>query len=126
MDEGVKAGVEYAIIVMYAVIGVGCNVANALEDGKFGFSDSIGLLTKLPQIISAVNEAKEMPAELSDLDDAERAQITAHFAEKFDLPNDVLEKRMERVFSFLWSWGVNHSLRSLFQSLKLSSLRSAR
>lgn len=79
MGEDVKTGVENSIVVLNAVIGVGCNVADALEDGTFGFADSIRLATQLPQIISAVNAAKEMPEELRDLDDAERTQITVYF-----------------------------------------------
>jgi hypothetical protein len=94
MSEGVKTGVQYTIVVIAAVIGVGCNVADALEDGKFGFADSIGLATHLPQIISAANAAKEMPAELRDLDDAERTQIAVYFPHKIDLINDVLEERL--------------------------------
>jgi hypothetical protein len=33
-----------------------------------------------------------------DLDDAERTEIVAHFADKFSLPNDEVEQRVERLF----------------------------
>ena len=52
-----------------------------------------------PAAIGAIKVAPDLPGELMDLDDEERKQIVAHFADKFDLPNDEIEQRVERLFS---------------------------
>ena len=94
-----KVGIVNTIVVMDALLSVGGTIAEGLQDdGKFGIADSIKLAKNIPETLSAIHAAKEMPTELRDLDDEERAQIVAHFADKFDLPNDDLEERLERAF----------------------------
>ena len=99
MSEESSVGVENIIVVMEAAIAVGMDIADALEDGKFGWADTIGLAKNIPDVVSAAKAAKELPDELRDLDDEERDEIVAYFADKFDLDNDELEEKLERVFS---------------------------
>lgn len=99
MSEENKQGVENTIILMDAVIGIGMDVAEVLEDKKVSWIEGVGLANNIPNVMRAINAAKELPAELRDLDDAERDQIVAHFAAEFDLPSEELEEKLERVFA---------------------------
>ncbi len=98
-----EAGVANVIIVMDAAIAIGVDIADALEDGKFGWADTVGLAKNIPDVIGAAKAAKELPDELRDLDEAEKQEILDHFSDRFDLPNDELEEQLERVFKV----GVN-------------------
>jgi hypothetical protein len=93
-----KAGIQSIITIMDTVLAVGIDVAAALNDKKLSFAETLGMSKHIPGAIAAIKVARDLPAELSDLDDAERTEIIAHFAEKFDLPSDELEQRVERLF----------------------------
>jgi hypothetical protein len=94
----IKAGITHIITVMETVLAVGSDIAGSLTDGKLTLSETLALSKHIPGALSAIKAAPDLPAELSDLDEDERAQIIAHFADKFTLPNDELELRVERLF----------------------------
>jgi len=94
-----KVGIDHVIIVMDFVLAVGTDVAVALDDKKLSLSEALSLSKEIPGAIAAIRAAPDLSAELADLDDEERAQIIAHFAEKFSLPNADIEQRVEKLFS---------------------------
>jgi hypothetical protein len=98
MDAKEKVGIESLLELMDAVLAVGADVTVALDDGKLSLTESLGLAKHVPGILRAVKAAPGIPGELMDLDDAERTEIVAHFADKFSLPNDEVEQRVERLF----------------------------
>lgn len=93
-----KAGIKNIITVMETVLAVGSDIGSAMTDGKLTLAETLALSKHIPGAIGAIKAAPDLPAELSDLDDEERAQIIAHFADKFDLPNEELEQRVKRLF----------------------------
>lgn len=93
-----KAGIDGIVTVMDTILDVGMDIAKAMDDKKLSLPETIALSKHIPGAIGAVKAAPDLPAELLDLDNEEREQIIAHFAEKFDLPNDEVEKRVERLF----------------------------
>lgn len=99
MSENEKVGIDHIITVMDGILAIGTDLATALEDGKLSMVETIGLSKNIPAAIAAIKAAPDLPAEIRDLDDEERAQIIAHFSEKFDLPNDELEQRVEKLFA---------------------------
>jgi hypothetical protein len=101
-----KKGIMNIIVVMDALIAIGMDVAEALEDKKLSWLEGVGLANNVPAVFGAINAATELPDEFRDLDDAERDHIVAHFAEKFDLPSDELEEKLERVFAIAIGLGA--------------------
>jgi hypothetical protein len=97
-EETPKKGTEHIIIVMDSVLAIGTDIHDAMADGKITLPEILGMSKDLPGAIAAIKAAPDLPGELSDLDDAERDQIIAHFADKFELPNHEVEKRVERLF----------------------------
>ena len=65
------------------------------DDGKITLSDSpkfFGAALKLP---AAIGGGEKIPSELKNYEG--RIQVIDHFRVKFDLPDDVLEEKIERV-----------------------------
>ena len=97
-EEKAKLGTKSIVVVMDAVLAIGTDIHDAMADGKITLPEILGMSKDLPGAISAIKAAPDLPGELADLDDAERDQIIAHFAEKFSLPNADVEQRVERLF----------------------------
>jgi len=97
-EDKPKSGIEHIVVVMDSVLAIGTDIAVAMEDGKLSLAEILGMSKDLPGAIGAIKAAPDLPAELSDLDDAERDQIIAHFADKFELPKHEVEQRVERLF----------------------------
>jgi hypothetical protein len=92
-------GVRSIIIVMDTILDIGTDIAAALDDKKLSISEGLSFSKHIPGAIAAIKAAPDLPGELKDLDAAEREEIIAHFAGKFDLPNDQIEDRVEKLFA---------------------------
>jgi hypothetical protein len=100
-----KAGIDGIVVVMDLILDIGTDIAAALEDKKLSLPETIALSKHIPGAIGAIKAAPDLPAELADLDDEERAQIIAHFAERFSLPSAEMEQRVERLFGVAVNFG---------------------
>jgi len=81
------------------VIRFGLSLGNALrkamEDGNINLLDALKFLPVLRELKPAIEGAKKIPAELKDLDEAEKAELLAYFKKEFELKDDELEAKVE-------------------------------
>lgn len=98
MGDEQSVGIESIILVMDALLSVGEDLAQALEDGKIGWAETVTLAKNLPAIARALVQVGQLPEELADLDDDERRMLVEHFADRFELDGEQLEKRIEQIF----------------------------
>ena len=92
-------GIKSIIVVMDTILDIGADIAAAMDDKQLSLSEGLSLGKHIPGAIAAIKSAPDLPGELQDLDDEERAEIISHFANKFDLPNDQIEARVEKLFA---------------------------
>jgi hypothetical protein len=76
------------------VVKAGLDIGEALSDG-IGIED-ISALFSLPDAIAGITD---VPAEIADLDEAEKAELKQFVAENFDIPDDKLEVFIEGAIS---------------------------
>lgn len=76
-------------------LSLGDALKRALEDGSINILDALKFLPVLKHLQEAIQGASKIPAELKDLDEAEKAELLAFFREEFDLSNDDLEAKIE-------------------------------
>jgi len=72
------------------VVDFGLGVGEALSDGV-GIED-ISALFALPEAITGISD---VPAEIADMDEAERAELNQFVKDNFDIPDDKLEEFIE-------------------------------
>jgi len=99
------AGIEELKDVVKAAISIG----EALSDG-IGLED-LGALLDLPAAIDGISE---VPEELSDLDETERAELQAFIQSEFDIPDDQVEEFIEQ--AIIWAFST-YELYLKFKSL---------
>lgn len=86
----------------------------SLADG-FQFTDVFSFSDEVVELVRVVRSWKDVIAELHDLDQAERDELHAYFADKFDLPNDEVEHFVEDALA----WAVTTiRLYERFRALK--------
>jgi len=95
--------------ILTAVIEIGNPVGKALEDGKIEVREWFPIGYAAVKNISFINEFRAAWRELRDLDEAEKAEISAHVAATLVLPLPVAEKRAESAFKFLMAGAVFYS-----------------
>jgi hypothetical protein len=95
--------------ILTAVIEVGTPVGKALEDGKIQFVEMFPIGYAAIKNISFINEFRAAWREARDLDEAEKAELSAHVAATLDLPADIAERRTEAAFKFLLAGAVFYS-----------------
>jgi hypothetical protein len=78
-------------------------VVRSLKDGKIGFEDVAYFIPVFPKIELAIRDGVEIPKELADLDKEEAEDLKNYIQEKFDIENDVLEKRIEDALGLVLS-----------------------
>lgn len=76
---------------------IGTATGKILADGKVDFTDVV----HLPAVLNGIKDLsgvdyKALLPELKDLDDTERAELSAHFSATFDIPNDSVEVVVEQ------------------------------
>ena len=82
-------------------IKLGDNVHKALEDKKYSFPEIIGTALVVKDVIPIVKKAPELFKELGDLDTAEKHEIEDWVESEFDIPNDKVERRIEKAINLL-------------------------
>lgn len=70
-------------------------IADITKDGKVTFFELFNILPVATELIAVAKSYKEIVDEFADLDDAEREELHAYFADKFDIPNDKVEDYVE-------------------------------
>lgn len=60
-----------------------------------------GLALSAVQLVPVFGELKQVAESIKYITDEEKQQIIDEFAENFDLPNDVVEAKVERIFAWI-------------------------
>lgn len=97
-----KFGIANLMIVTTVLASLGNIAGKSMEDGKVDGKD-LALLPEAVMIFPLAVQAEwtELVPEATDLDEAEQAQLLAHFKEKFNIPQDDLETKIEDVLGIL-------------------------
>jgi len=101
-----KVGIEE----LKDVLAFGIDVGEALSDG-IGIED-ISALFGLPEAIAGISN---VPAEIADLDEAERKELKEYVSTEFDIPDDKLEAVIEQSISVVVDL---YNLYTLFKAMK--------
>lgn len=90
---------------LYFVIGfaltLGNTLAATLEDGKLRFFEIFQFLPSLRDLPEAVKLAPEALEESKQLSEEDRDQLLSYFRDRFNLPNEGLERKIESGFSVI-------------------------
>ncbi len=89
------------------ILDLGISLGNAfgesMEDGVLSYSDAFNFATPLMKIAPAIDGGLDGLQEAWDADEADRELLKAYFKEKFDLPQDDIEQRIEEALVFVFS-----------------------
>lgn len=96
LPENLKESGEFLDLV----ISLGNAAGKALEDGKVGYTDVIYFLDPLKKVMEAIEGADKAIAEIMNAPEMDRIVLVEYFKEKFDLPSDMVEKRIEDALAF--------------------------
>lgn len=97
---------KYGVENIKNALKFGINLTKAIEDAlsdddKITGLEWFNIARTIPGIISVVKHIKEIEDEYLDLDDDETAELKVWFATEFDIPNDVVEVKIEKAFSLV-------------------------
>lgn len=93
-------GIENLKKIVLFALGLTAQIAKAMEDGKFAWTESFGFVDELIQIPGVVKSFPAVKQEVADLDEAERKELYDFIVANFDLPNDKLEATIEHSLAF--------------------------
>lgn len=88
---GIKETKELLVWIWDLVEGI----QKSAEDGQVNFMDVPNFLPLIQSSTSAFGGIQKVTAEILDLDDAEQAEIVELARNRFDIPDDMLERRIE-------------------------------
>ena len=94
MKMGVQNIKEVVVFTCELVKGF----VDTFEDKKISITDLVHFAAAGKAFPAAIADLKEVKAEYADLDDAERLEIITAVKEKFDIPDDLVEKFIEKCF----------------------------
>lgn len=77
------------------VLHLGQAFQEAMKDGKISIIDAFKFLPALRGLKGAIEGADKIPAELKDLSEAERTELSEYIRTEFDLVDDELEAKIE-------------------------------
>lgn len=81
---------------LLTIAKIGSKVDSSLaDDGKISVSEGIGLGMSALGLIGVFKNIGEIKAELTNLDDAGKAELVEAFVEEFDIKNDDAEAKVE-------------------------------
>lgn len=92
-DEKVGIQETKDLIKMGAAFGEA--IYEAGKDSEWTLGDYKHFLPVLGDVIPAVSGIEKVPAELKDLDEAEKQELFSYFSEEFDIPDDLIEAFVE-------------------------------
>jgi len=96
-ENSVKLGIDKVKVLLGAVIEFGNVTGEVMEDGKFTVGDITPIITLWDDIKAIVEvDKKEMSAQFLDIDEVERAELGVFIKEKFDIPQDEIEQKIEQ------------------------------
>ena len=100
MEE--KFGIEGIKNILNAGFALAQTATLALEDGFQAFQDILAIAPQAMNVSNVIkNNIAQAKDEYNDLSSDERNQIIAFVSEKFDIPNDQSEAKIEGVFKLL-------------------------
>ena len=92
-------GTEHVIKVISFGTELGDAIKDSLaDDGKITGLEYVKIVKKAVPVVAIVKNIKGFLNELGELDADDKATILAHFKEKFDLPDDEVEMKVEKGF----------------------------
>ena len=103
MEQNKLHGINQTKELLDAIFATTDAVVRSLKDGKIGFEDVAYFIPVFPKIELAIRDSVVIPKELGDLDKEEAEELKSYIKEKFDIENDVLEKRIEDALSLAFS-----------------------
>jgi hypothetical protein len=77
------------------VFELGESIGESFEDGKITFMDAANFVDVFQKIAPALEDIDMIPAEISDIDEAEINELTSYISEEFDIADDELEMKLE-------------------------------
>jgi hypothetical protein len=90
------AGIKETKELVLFVAKLSSSIGHAMEDGKLSFLDMAKMVPLLMKAGDALDGIEQIPAELLDLDAAERQELLDAFNSEFSLPNDKAEAIIEK------------------------------
>ena len=92
-----KKGIENLKELATFVCEMGNGSGKALEDGKLTIADAVHFAKAGVSAPAAFIGIGQVDNEYFDLDEAEKAELNAHIAQKLDLPQDNIETITESI-----------------------------
>ncbi len=86
------------------------------SDGKINLFDVPNYVAVAFKAPAAFGGIENVPRELAELTDDERKEVIAYFEDRFDLPNDDLERLIENTLATGWAFA--ESIRAIIQFKK--------
>ena len=99
--EGIKETKE----MLGLVIAVGNGVGASLNDNKISIFDLRHFVNALNVSKAAVDNAKNIPKELKDLDEKEKQELVEYVKTTFDIPQDNVEIVVEKALAVAIQFG---------------------
>jgi hypothetical protein len=97
--ENTPLGIETLKKALGFMLGLGTELASALEDGKVSMAEGLGFIDNLFAIPGLVKDRKQLVDELKNLSDDERQELFTYAAQEFDLANDEVESVVEQALA---------------------------
>ena len=93
--EMIKKAIKFAMNLKMAI------TKSLEDDGKITGMEYWNIAMTMPGLIPIIKNIKEIEDEFYDLDDAETKELQEYFAEEFDIPNELIELRIEKAFNLV-------------------------
>lgn len=81
-------------------------IIKSLSDG-ISATDLAKFVSLIGKAVPAFRGIDQIPAEFADLDDQEADELVEYLREKFDIPNDVIEARIEQGLQIITNLGMS-------------------
>lgn len=95
-DEVKKFGIQETKDLAKCGIELGEGFAVSLKDGKMSFSDLTNFFGAVYAAPAAISGISQVPAELKDLDEAEKAELVQFVCDEFSIPQADAEVKIEK------------------------------
>lgn len=96
-----KFGVVALKSLLGFVLDLVSTIVKAIEDGKFGIGDAFRFLGLIKSAISTFKSLHGLKDEISDLSDAEKADLSAFIEGRLDIKNAAIKGYVEQGLSAL-------------------------